>query len=199
MILKSRLRAVCAAMAFAFLAIAAPATAQEENISEAHLKAARAAVAAIRATEDFDRILPQAAAALKAELIQKNPDLQEVIIKTVDEETLVLAARRADLEKEAALAYARVFTEADLTAIAEFYNTDTGKKLLSDGPIVTRELFKAADIWQRGIARDLAQNVGAKIAAIIKSQAPDPAAPQAGTDPTLPAPEQPAPEQAPAQ
>jgi uncharacterized protein len=198
MILKSRLRAVSAAMAFAFLAIAAPATAQEE-ISDAHLKAARAAVAAIRATEDFDRILPQAAAALKAELIQKNPDLQEIIIKTVDEETLTLAARRADLEKEAALAYARVFSEADLTAIAEFYNTDTGKKLLSDGPIVTRELFKAADIWQRGVARDLATNVGAKIAAIIKSQAPDPGAPQAGTDPTVPAPEQPAPEEAPAQ
>jgi hypothetical protein len=199
MILKSRLRAVSAAMAFAFLAIAAPATAQEENITDAHLKSARAAVAAIRATEDFDRILPQAAAALKAELIQKNPDLQEIIIRTVDEETIVLAARRADLEKEAALAYARVFTEDDLSAIATFYNSDTGKKLLSDGPIVTRELFKAADIWQRGIARDLAQNVGAKIAAIIKSQAPDPAAPQAGTDPTLPAPEQPAPEQAPAQ
>ena len=36
--------------------------------------------------------------------------------------------------------------------------TDAGKKLLSDGPIITRELYKAADIWQRGIARDLAQN-----------------------------------------
>jgi hypothetical protein len=198
MILKSRLRAVSAAMAFVFLAIAAPATAQE-NFTDAHLKAARAALTAIRATEDFDRILPQAAAALKAELIQKNPDLQEIIIKTVDEETLTLAARRVDLEREAALAYARVFSEADLNAIAEFYNTDTGKKLLSDGPIVTRELFKAADIWQRGVARDLAESVGAKIAAIIKSQAPDPAAPQAGTDPAAPAPEQPAPEEAPAQ
>jgi uncharacterized protein len=199
MILKSRLRAVSAAMAFAFLAIAAPAAAQEENITDAHLKAARAAVAAIRATEDFDKILPQAAAALKAELIQKNPDLQEIIIRTVDEETLTLAARRVDLEKEAALAYAKVFSEDHLNEIAAFYNTEAGKQLLADGPLVTRELFKAADIWQRGIARDLAESVGAKIAAIIKSQAPDPAAPQAGTDPTLPAPEQPAPEQAPAQ
>ena len=49
-----------------------------------------------------------------------------------------------------------MFSEADLNAIAEFYNSDAGKKLISDGPIVTRELFKAADIWQRGIARDLA-------------------------------------------
>lgn len=191
MILKSRVsRAVSAAIASAFLAVAAPAFAQE-SVSESHLDAARAALSSINATDDFDAILPQAAAALKKELIQKNPDLQEIIVRTVDEETLALAPRRADLEKEAALAYAKVFSEDELKAIAAFYATDAGKKLLSDGPIVTRELFKAADIWQRGVGRDLAQNVGSKLAAIIESQAPDPVAPQAGTDP--------APEQAPAQ
>lgn len=190
MIPVSRFRgAVATAIALAFLAVAMPAVAQE--VSESQLKAARAAVTAIHATEEFDRILPQAAAALKAELIRKNPDLQELIVKTVDEQTLAIAARRADLEKEAALAYAKVFTEADLTAIADFYNSDTGKKLLEEGPIVTRELFKAADIWQRGIARDLAQAVGEKLAAVIKSQAPAPA-PQADAN-------APAPEPAPAQ
>jgi len=183
MILTSRVRrTVSAAVAFAILAVAAPVFAQD-NISEAHLKAARAAVAAIRTTEDFDKVLPQAAAALKAELIQKNPDLQAIIVKTVDEETFALVPRRTDLEKEAALAYARVFSEQDLNNIATFYNSETGKKLLSDGPIVSRELFKAADIWQRGIARDLSQNVGAKLVAIVKSQAPDPAAPAPGAAP----------------
>ena len=191
MILKSHARrTVSAAMAFAFLAVATPVVAQE-NVSEPHLKAARAAVLAIRATEEFDKILPQAAAALKQELIQKNPDLQEIIVQTVDEETLALAARRTDLEKEAALAYARVFSEQDLTAIATFYTSETGKKLLAEGPLVTRELFKAADIWQRGVARDLAQNVAAKIEAFIKSKAP---APQPDADPAAPAPE-PAPAQ----
>jgi hypothetical protein len=188
--LKSRaLSAVSAAVALALLGFA-PAFAQEA-ISESHLKAARAAVSAIHATEDFDKILPQAAAALKGQLIQKNPDLQEIIVQTVDEEALALAARRADLEKEAATAYAKVFSEDDLNAIATFYTSAPGKKLLESGPIVTRELFKAAEIWQRGIGRDLSQNVGAKLAAVIKSQAPDPTLPQA-TDPTLPAPGQPA-------
>lgn len=183
MILKSRFGlAASAAVAAAFLTVLSAASA-EENITESHLKAARATVAAIHATEDFDKILPQAAAALKQELIQKNPDLQEIIIKTVDEETFALVPRRADLEKEAALAYARVISEQDLTAIAAFYNTDAGKKLLSDGPIVTRELFKAAEIWQRGIARDLAQNVGKKLNAVVQAKAPDPTAPQQGTDP----------------
>ena len=182
MILKSRaVGAVSAALAVALLAFAAPAMA-EDPISDSHLKAARAAVSAIHATEEFDKILPQAAVSLKKTLIEKNPDLQEIIIKTVDEEALALAPRRADLEKEAAMAYAKVFSEDDLNAIATFYASDSGKKLLADGPIVTRQLFSAADIWGRGVGRDLSQNVGAKLAAIIKSQAPDPPQPQA-TDP----------------
>jgi hypothetical protein len=194
--LSSRVRrTVSAAVAFAILAVAAPAFAADENITESHLKAARAAVTAIKATEDFDGILPQAAAALKQELIQKNPDLQAMIIKTVDEETFALVPRRGDLEKEAALAYARVFSEAELNSIATFYSSDAGKKLISDGPIVTRELLKAADIWQRGIARDLAQAVGGKLVTVVKSQAADPAAPAPAADATAPA----EPEAAPAQ
>lgn len=191
MILNSRARRiVSAAIAVAFLAVAAPASAQQENISESHLQAARATVTAIKATQEFDKILPQAALALRSELIQKNPDLQEMIVQTVEEETLKLAARRADLEKEAALAYARVFSEQHLTEIAAFYNSDAGKQLLKDGTVVTQELFKAADIWQRGIARDLSQAVGAKIEAVIKSTTPDPApAPQPEADPAAPQPE----------
>ena len=54
------------------------------------------------------------------------------------------------------------------------------RSCISDGPIVTRELLKAAEIWQRGIARDLAQSVGTKLAPVVKSQAPDPALPAPG-------------------
>src|SRR4051812_40262254 len=161
MFLMSRARsAIPAAVAFAVLSFVAPAFA-DDAITDSHLKAAHAAVEAIHATEEFDKILPQAAAALKNQLIQKNPDLQELIVKTVDEEAVAIAARRADLEKEAAMSYAKVFSENELKDIATFYSGDTGKKLLESGPIVTRELFKSADIWQRGIARDLAESVGA--------------------------------------
>lgn len=155
--------------AAAVMALAFPANAQD--ISDSHLKAARAAIDSLNATDQFDGILPQAAAALKAELIQKNPDLQQVILKIVDEKTLALVARRADLEKEAATVYARVFTEEELTAVAAFYNSAAGKKLLIDGPIVTRELLKAAEIWQRGVARDLAQAVAEDLGKVSGAQA----------------------------
>jgi hypothetical protein len=172
--------------AAAVLALALPASAQD--ISESHLKAARTAIDALNATDQFDTILPQAAAALKAELIQKNPDLQQVILRTVDEKTLALVGRRADLEKEAATVYARSFSEEELTAIATFYNSGPGKKLLSEGPIVTREVIQAAEIWQRGVARDLAQAVGEELNKVAAPQA-QPVSPTEPAAPAEPAPE----------
>jgi uncharacterized protein len=100
---------------------------------------------------------------------------------------MALASRRADLEKEAAMAYAKVFSEKELTEIATFYNSDSGKKLLDSGPAVTRELLKAAEIWQNGVARDLAQQVGETLAAAAKATAPaNAAAPADGTQPEAP-------------
>ncbi len=143
------------------------ATAQE--ISETHLQAARQAISAINATEQFDEILPNAARALKAELIQKDPDLEALITKTVDDKAIALAARRSDLETESARAYAKAFSEDELKAIAAFYTSPAGKKLLSEGPIVTREVVRAANIWQNGVARDLARNVAEVLAAQARS------------------------------
>jgi hypothetical protein len=159
MMLQNRARRLFAiAAASAIVAFSSPAFSQD--VSEAHLKAARAAIAAIHATDGFDGILPQAAAALEQQLIQKNPDMQALITSTVSDKALELASRRADLEKEAAIAYAKVFSETELSDIAKFYESEAGKKLLESGPVVSRELAQAANIWQNGIARDLAQEVG---------------------------------------
>ena len=170
MILKNLLRrfsVVVAASAFAAVAFST----QAQEIGESHLKASYAAISAIHATDLFDLILPQAAAALKQHLIQQNPNMQEVITHTVDEKTLMLAARRADLEKESAVAYAKAFSEQNLKDIAAFYNSESGKKLVENGPFASRELVKAAEIWQNGIARDLAEQVSEKIKTVIASKA----------------------------
>lgn len=174
MYLAIRARRLTVALAAAILvSAAAPLAAQE--FSESHIKAARAAINAVGATEEFDMVLPQAAAALKAEFIQRSPDLVQLISSTVDEKTLALASRRADLEREVASIYARLFTEQELNEITAFYGSPTGKKLLSDGEIVAREVTQAAQIWQRGIARDLAQTVGDHLTSVTGAQAQQPA------------------------
>lgn len=155
-------------VASALVAFTSPVLAQD--ISDTHLKAARSAIAAVKATESYDLLLPAAAQILKQELIQQNPDLTDLIITTVDEKALALASRRADLEREAALVYARTFSEAELNGITTFYESEAGKKLLEQGPIVAREVTRAADIWQRGIQRDLATEVGKHIEQVVDAQ-----------------------------
>jgi uncharacterized protein len=162
MTLSIRLRRMmAAATALGFVTIAFPVAAQE--IADSHLRAARAAISAIGATRAFDSILPEGAMQMKNELIQNNPDLVSLINRTVDEHAIALAPRRADLEREAALTYARNFSEEELNGIAAFYTSEAGRKLLERGPDVTREVYRAAEIWQNGIGRDLAQNVAAAL------------------------------------
>lgn len=159
----SRFRRIAIALAASAM-VASPfsAFAQEAaaEISADHLQAARAAITAVRATDMYDTILPDAAAALKQTMIAKNPDLQNAIIETVDGEALKMAARRGDLEREAAMTYAKVFSVEELNSIATFYNGEAGQKLIQQGPVIIRDLSRAAEIWQRGIARDLAADVG---------------------------------------
>lgn len=151
-----RIRAGIAALALTVFVV--PSVMAQE-FTEAHLAAARSAISAINATDPFDNILPAAAERIKSRLISNNLDLEDAISQTVDEQALELVSRRGDLEQEAARIYAAAFTEDELNAIAQFYQTDVGKKLLQNGPIVSREVNSAAAIWGRGIERDLLENV----------------------------------------
>ncbi|MGJ8570244.1 MAG: DUF2059 domain-containing protein [Hoeflea sp.] len=130
-----------------------------QEVSEDHLAAARTAIAALGATDQFDALIPGTAEQLKVNLIRANADLQEVISATVDEEALKIVPRRGDLEKEAAQIYAKSFSKEELLAIADFYSSAAGKKLIENGPLVIREVMKAAEIWSSGMARDLRVNV----------------------------------------
>ena len=156
-----------------------------QEASESHLSAARAAIQAINATDPYDAILPAVSEGLAARLIQNNPDLEAQISQFVQEETLAIAARRADLENEAAKAYARAFTEADLRAIADFYATDAGRALLLNAPVVAREVDIAAAVWRRGIERDLVDAVSRRLdQAGVRANAPAEEVPAEGAPAT---------------
>lgn len=146
-----------------------------EDASPEHIKAARATIAAVGATGNFDQILPTIAGQIKEQLIQATPNYEPVITEIVDAEAIKIAARRADLEQEAAKVYAQTFTMEELNAITAFYTSPVGKKLLENGPIAQRELAKAADIWATGISRDLSKAsttaINAKLASEDKAKA----------------------------
>lgn len=144
--------------------------------SPEHIKAARGTIAAVGATANFDAILPTIAGQIKEQLIQATPNYEAVITEIVDDQAIKIAARRSNLEQEAAKVYAQTFSVEELNAITAFYTSPVGKKLLENGPIAQRELAKAADIWATGISRDLSkastEAINAKLSAADKSKAP---------------------------
>ncbi|MBA3042164.1 MAG: DUF2059 domain-containing protein [Alphaproteobacteria bacterium] len=150
-------------------------SAQAQEIPAEHVQAARAAITALGATDRLDNILPNISDRLKTQLIQAYPNLEDKISQTVDAEALKLAPRRGDLEREAALVYAKAFTVEELNAMTAFYSSEAGKKLLKDGPIAMRELMKAADIWTAGVARDLEKQANE---AMLKEVGATPPAPK---------------------
>lgn len=129
--------------------------AMAQDASPEHVTAAKAALDALVVTNTFDSILPRAAEQIKANLTLANPNFSDEISIAVDEEAIKLASRRADLENEAANIYAKNFSIEELNEVAAFYNSETGKKLLSVSPGMGRELLRAAEIWGAGITRDL--------------------------------------------
>ncbi len=139
------------------------ANAQAQEISESHLAAARAAVAASQSTRTLDGILPDIADRAKQQLIANQPDQAEKISNIVDEVALSLASRRGDLEVEVAHGYARIFNEDELKVITDFYKSEAGKKLISETPVVARMIEQSARVWQTGIQRDLQQEIAKKM------------------------------------
>ena len=144
------------------LGIAIVGYASSQEISDDHLAAAKSAIKAIGSTRQFDNILPGMAASTKTALIQNRPDLQAEITEIVDNAAIELAPRRGDLENEVANVYAKVFTEDELMAIAEFYSSEHGKKLIKETPVLAREIQAAAKVWGVGLSRDLNKSVREK-------------------------------------
>jgi len=164
MIRAQTFRRAAAAIAGAILLLTfLSPSARAQDVTESHLKAARAAVAASNSTGSLDDILPRLAEQAKQNLITNRPDAADQINVIVNDVAISLAPRRADLEDEVARAYARIFTEAELNEIAAFYLTETGKKLIAQTPDVARSIDQAARVWTNGIQRDLRNEVGKKL------------------------------------
>lgn len=130
-----------------------------QGVSEQHLDSARKAISAIHATDQFDSFLPNAARDLKNELTGDDPNLASTISDIVDKQALALVKRRSDLEKEIAHVYAKYFTQKELDEITAFYNSDTGKKFLTEVPSIARDAYSTFDVWRSALMQDLIKNV----------------------------------------
>ena len=145
--------------------VATTTIASAQDFPQTHIDAAKATINVTGSTQKLNEILPRSIVSLTDRLIGNRPDIADEISTIVNETAIELASRRGDLENEAAKIYARVFSEEQLQNISEFFGTESGKKFLSELPLVIREIDKASRVWGNGINRDLNQKVQEKMKA----------------------------------
>lgn len=143
-----------AALALAITAGFAGAVRADE-VTPAHLAAARDAVDAAKNFKGFDNLLPLLAQQTQNRLIRLRPDQHQLISQVVDQESLDLASRRVDLDNDVARIMAKYFTQEELEQIAAFYKTPAGTKFADLLPKVSTEALQAVKGWSDRVQEEL--------------------------------------------
>lgn len=142
-----------AGLALAAVLMAMPASAQE--FSDSHLAAARATIAAARAADQFDTILPMLAEQAKALFQRSNPSLVQEIDEVVNQVALDLARRRPELDRELERVWAARFSEDELKEITAFYTSPVGVKFGQNMGQIVQDSVRSAGIWRDALSTEM--------------------------------------------
>lgn len=142
----NRIRSFAAA-AVAALIVVLPGSPNAQDITDAHLQAAWAAVLAIGADEGFDDALPDLATQVQGIMSRRRPDLYAQITDAVYAVAGELVVRRLELNNDVARAWAMQFTEAELNGIVAFYTSPVGVKLTGMLPQMQDATLEVFEAW----------------------------------------------------
>ena len=115
----------------------------------------------------FDEVLPMVADQTKNAFIRANPDMQLGIISVVDRIAVSLVSRRPELDNYLARVWASGFTEDEMQDLADFYESDTGKKFAATLPRLLAVQTAAAQQWGQSIGEELKQKVTEELRAAM--------------------------------
>lgn len=153
---KGGLAGFCAAVLVAMSLQVAPTLAQQaSDFTDSHLKAAKDAVIAYRATGGFSSLLEIVSLQTKNTFIRTNPGLEKDIVEVTDLAVKEFEGRKAQLDDDMSVFWAARFSEDELKNITEFFNTETGRKLAIEAGFLLQETFRQADAVGRQISNEL--------------------------------------------
>ncbi|MBD1546634.1 DUF2059 domain-containing protein [Roseibium aggregatum] len=182
MVLKNCLKAgtrIAAAALVAVTLLPVMVNAQDKEVSEAQLEAARKVVVANKALDAFDEILPLMAEQTRTIFIQADPFKSDEVSAITNEVALKLAAKRKDLNEMIYKIWANRFSVEELEQLAEFYNSPIGQKLATETPSITALSIGAARQWQDQISTEMVSLVREEMQKRDQENADAPAAPAA--------------------
>ncbi|MCP1199472.1 DUF2059 domain-containing protein [Notoacmeibacter sp. MSK16QG-6] len=152
------------------LAVLLTGPASAQAVTDGQKEQAMRLIDAIHVTDSFADAPIKDALIIESQIVVAYPNLADRINEIVQEEALSLADRFQAFKGEAALIYAKAFTEEELKKLADFFATDVGQKMLNEQEIMYREVGRAAEIWREGFRKDLAAAVQSRVEEIVGSQ-----------------------------
>jgi uncharacterized protein len=141
------------ALTLAWLACAGPAAAQQPAPSA--VATAKELLAAKGATAMFDPLLPGMIESIKNTFLPSNPGLFKEFNEVAAKLRTELAPRRDEIVNQIAALYAQRFSEAEMKDVIAFYNSPTGKKFVSDEPVVIDQGLRQAEQWAKNMSEEV--------------------------------------------
>ena len=149
-------------LALAFLALAWPAAAsvaQAQAPDPERLAAAKEMMEASRVDRQFAQVIPLLLDHLKESFSRVAPERREIIENVFEQMQSKFVSRRSELLDEIAVLYAQRLEAAEMWAVAKFYRSPVGSKLIDVQPEIMQESILAGQRW------------GARIGQVIEEEA----------------------------
>jgi hypothetical protein len=150
--LRARILAI-GLVALALPAVTAVTLAQAPD--PARLAAAKAMMEASRVDRQFEQVIPLLLDRLKESFRNVAPERRAIIDNVFEQMQSRFLSRRGELLDEIAGLYARRLEAAEMQAVAEFYRSPVGAKLIDAQPQIMQESIMAGLRWGQRIGREI--------------------------------------------
>lgn len=120
---------------------------QAAQPSPAAIAAARELVVANGEARAFEGVIPEIVNGAARSFVPTNPDLAKPLSEVAQTLRVEFEKRQGEVVQLLATAYASRFTEAELKEALAFYKTPTGKKLVTERPIIVQEAVQGIQLW----------------------------------------------------
>ena len=150
-------------LAFAFLALAWPAAlpALAQTPDPDRLAAAKEMMDASRVDKQFEQVIPLLINQLKESFRLLAPDKRGAIDGVFEQMQPKFISRRRELLDEIAVLYAQKLEAAEMKAIAEFYRSPVGSKLIDAQPQIMQQSMMIGQRWGQRIGREIDEEAAA--------------------------------------
>ncbi len=145
------------------LAVAAPYSANAQEITPEHLETAQKYVELTDTGKVYEVSLLNSIRRVAQALTRQSPESSETIATTARDVAQEYIDAGNPLYAQFARIYAIRFTPEELNEILAFYESDTGKKLLENNVGINRDLKAAVEVWENNFLIEYERKVKAAL------------------------------------